>query len=1032
MACVGEVGTSWSGPLVVHGLWSPGRGIVLWAEHGGRPATTSMRPSRSSRPHPFAASVSDLTALHPGKPASATLLLPSRRGGPMASPELVALSGSRSRGTSEPAMESWSVPALLVDPSELDDPVDSVHYGNSVAHLRAIARLAADLVRRGRVLPTLVRADGAARAHWRPVARGGDAAEIRTLIAATPPAGRAEHTTTAELADPSVIVTDAMHVLVDAAIRDRLARAGHTGRGAGDGPFGAWLDALRTADGRVGLRSGSLGIVADGIAAWDAVADTDLSEGTVCIRLDEVSTLHSPGSDTEDLDDQTGDGTKWQLRFLLRSAADPSLLLQAEQVWSGKAGAGFSDAEGLLAAELERAAGVLPLLAPAIDSEWSAGYDLTVGEAEEFLAGGAELLVAAGFDVQLPSSWGGGQRLGLRLSVRGAPADQVVSAHRLGRDELASYRWSIAVGDDELTEEELARLVAAKSSLVRLRGRWVSVDNALLRAGLEYLRRDRDRRKPSLPTVADVLTLLHGLDDDRPDGSGAPLPVIGVTTEGWIGDLLAGRVHRSLEPVDPPPNFQATLRPYQRRGVAWLAFMASLGLGACLADDMGLGKTVQLLALEAIERARGECGPTLLVCPMSLIGTWQREAARFAPELRVHVHHGGTREHGGRLAERIAGADLVVTTYATAARDVDELATTGWHRLVLDEAQAVKNPHTAPARAVRRFDAGHRVALTGTPVENRLGDLWSLSDLLNPGLLGDRQDFRRWFEVPIERREDAAAATALRRITRPYLLRRLKTDPAVLSDLPEKIEITQEYRLTREQVTLYRATVDEMMTKIADSHGVKRRGNILSAITKLKQVCNHPAHLLHDGSPIGHRSGKVDRLEEILEEILDSGDRALCFTQYAEFGHLLVPHLSSRLNTPIAFLHGGLSQRRRDSIVEHFQTGAGPSILLASLKTGGAGLTLTAATHVLHLDRWWNPAVEEQATDRAYRIGQRRSVQVRKFVCPGTIEDRIDAMITRKEALAGLVVTDGEDWLTELSTDSLRDVFELRREAVDD
>ncbi|MFD6068781.1 DEAD/DEAH box helicase, partial [Amycolatopsis lurida] len=282
------------------------------------------------------------------------------------------------------------------------------------------------------------------------------------------------------------------------------------------------------------------------------------------------------------------------------------------------------------------------------------------------------------------------------------------------------------------------------------------------------------------------------------------------------------------------------------------------------------------------------------------------------------------------------------------------------------------------------------------------------------------------------RRGDLPAATELRRLTRPFLLRRLKTDPTVLADLPEKIEILQEYRLTREQVTLYRATVDEMMTKIADSAGVKRRGNILAAITKLKQICNHPAHLLHDGSPIGHRSGKVNRLEELLAEILDAGDRALCFTQFAEFGHLLVPHLSHRLNAKIAFLHGGLSQRRRDSIVEHFQSGEGPPILLASLKTGGAGLTLTAATHVLHLDRWWNPAVEEQATDRAFRIGQRHSVQVRKFVCPGTIEERIDAVITKKEALADLVVTDGEDWLTELSTDSLREVFALGREAGDD
>ncbi|WP_414938665.1 DEAD/DEAH box helicase [Amycolatopsis sp. cmx-11-51] len=1001
-------------PLVVHGLWSPGRGIVLWGEHGDRPATTSMRPSMSARPHPFAASVADLTALHPGKPASATLLLPSRRGGPVASPEL----GARGRPQQELSLEPWSVPALLIDPTELGDLADTVSYGTSVRHLRAIVRLADDLVRRGRVLPTLVRNEIVARARWRPVARGGDAVALQALIAATPPVGRAEHTRP----DPAALVTDALHTLVDTAVRERLAAAGHATESDGrEGPFGSWLHALKSADDRISQAPGRLGIVAEGIAAWDALGDTDLTEGTVCLRLDEVPTLYGP---VDDPDDQTGDGTKWQLRFLLRSAADPSLLLPAEDVWSGKAGAKFTDPEGLFAAELERAAGVLPLLGPAVQADKPGLYDLTVAETVEFLDGGAERLVAAGFDVQLPASWGGRRKLALKLSVRGAPVDQA-AVHRLGRHQLASYRWALAIGEDALTDEELAGLAAAKSSLVRLRGRWVSVDPELLRSGLEYLRRDADWEKPPLPTPAELLALLHGFDD-------TPLPVTEVTTDGWIDDFLAGRVQRTIAPVEPPPTFLATLRPYQSRGVAWLAFMTSIGLGACLADDMGLGKTVQLLALEAIERAHDDTGPTLLVCPMSLLGTWQREAAKFAPELRVHIHHGADREHGARLAARIGGADLVVTTYSTAARDADELAGTRWHRLVLDEAQAVKNQNTGPAQALRRIPAGHRVALTGTPVENRLADLWSLSDLLNPGVLGVRQEFRERFEVPIERRGDLTAATELRRLTRPFLLRRLKTDPTVLADLPEKIEIRQEYRLTREQVTLYRATVDEMMTKIADSAGVKRRGNILAAITKLKQICNHPAHLLHDGSPIGSRSGKVNRLEELLAEVLESGDRTLCFTQFAEFGHLLVPHLSHRLNAKIAFLHGGLSQQRRDSIVEHFQSGDGPPILLASLKTGGAGLTLTAATHVLHLDRWWNPAVEEQATDRAFRIGQRRSVQVRKFVCPGTIEERIDAVITKKEALAGLVVTDGEDWLTELSTDSLRDVFALGREAADD
>jgi SNF2 family DNA or RNA helicase len=417
---------------------------------------------------------------------------------------------------------------------------------------------------------------------------------------------------------------------------------------------------------------------------------------------------------------------------------------------------------------------------------------------------------------------------------------------------------------------------------------------------------------------------------------------------------------------------------------------------------------------------------------MSLVGTWQREAAKFAPELRVHAHHGAGRLHGAALADRAAGSDLVVTTYATAARDIEELSATAWRRLVLDEAQAIKNSRAQHARAVRRIDAEHRVALTGTPVENRLSELWSVMDVLNPGLLGSAERFRTRYAIPVERHGDTEAAQRLRTVTQPYLLRRVKTDPTIIDDLPEKIEITQHYRLTREQASLYRTVVDDMMEKIEGSDGIERRGNVLSAMAKLKQVCNHPAQLLHDGSAIGRRSGKIIRLEEILAEILDEGDRVLCFTQFTEFGRMLVPHLSARFDSEVAFLHGGTSKKRRDELVTTFQSGNGPPIMLLSLKAGGTGLTLTAANHVVHLDRWWNPAVENQATDRAFRIGQRRSVQVRKFVCPGTVEERIDEMITKKRALSEMVVGDGEGWLTELSTDTLRELFTLGADAVDE
>ncbi|MDX3192729.1 DEAD/DEAH box helicase [Streptomyces sp. MN03-5084-2B] len=1005
---------------MVHALWSPGRGLLFWAEREGGRSGTSSRSTRIALSHPFAVSSADLTALHPGKPTSATLLLPSRANRPLASAELTA--GARRRGA-PPSLRPWSVPALVVDAAELDDLDDSASYGSSVAHLRAVRDLAGDLVRRGRVLPTLVRRGDAAEARWRPVLQGVDFVAFDALVAAMPPVGRAEEIAPLTGASPRALGTDALHALVDTAVRDRLARADPpVGPGGREGAAGVWLAALAGGDPRVGLPLSELDVLAGAVAKWDEVADTDVVDGRACFRLAEVGTLRQP--DADDPDDQTGDGTKWQLQFLLRATADPSLLLSAGQIWSGEANGLVRDPRGLFVAELGRAALVEPVLAPALRRTRPAEHDLTVEEAEQFLTSGATRLVEAGFEVQLPATWDGRRRLGLRLSVRSTPSEQVVTRSRVGRDELAGFRWSIAVGDAEIGEETLAKLVAAKTPLVRLRGRWVSVDADLLRAGLEFLRRDPHRRTPR-PTAAELLELVRL-------GQRTPLPVVDVQADGWVGDVLAGRVQQALRPVGLPPSFRATLRPYQQRGVAWLAFMSALGLGACLADDMGLGKTVQALALEALERADGDRRPTLVLCPLSLVGMWQREAANFAPDLRVLAHHGSAREHGEALAEQVAGADLVVMTYATAVRDAGELETFTWRRLVLDEAHAIKNADTATAKAVRRFPAGHRLALTGTPVENRLADLWSVLDLLNPGLLGSRFEFRQRFAVPIERRGDTAAAAALRRHTQPYLLRRVKTDPAIAPELPEKLEIRQEYRLTREQGTLYHAIVGEMMKKIETSHGIKRRGNVLAAITKLKQVCNHPAHLLHDGSPIGRRSGKVTRLEEVLAQILASGDRALCFTQYTEFGHLLVPHLSERLGAEVGFLHGGLAKGARDALVDRFQSGGGPPILLLSLKAGGSGLTLTAASQVLHLDRWWNPAVENQATDRAFRIGQGRNVQVRKFLCPGTVEDRIDTLITRKRALAGLVVGEGDGWLTELSTDTLRGLFALGEDAIDD
>jgi SNF2 family DNA or RNA helicase len=457
-----------------------------------------------------------------------------------------------------------------------------------------------------------------------------------------------------------------------------------------------------------------------------------------------------------------------------------------------------------------------------------------------------------------------------------------------------------------------------------------------------------------------------------------------------------------------------------------------LGLGALLADDMGLGKTVQLISLLlALKEAGAEGGPTLLVCPASLVGNWERELARFAPGLRLVRHHGEERRRDAdALARDAAPHDVVLTTYGLVRRDARWLAQVRWGTVVCDEAQNLKNPQAAQARAVRSLEARRRVALSGTPVENRLSELWSLMEFLNPGLLGSLERFRRELALPIERDRDARAVRWLQAATRPFLLRRLKTDPDVAPELPEKEVIRTFCSLSEEQAALYQKAVEESLAAIEGAEGIERQGRVLKLLTRLKQVCNHPAQLEEAPGALAGRSGKLERAAEMLEEVVASGDRALVFTQYVRMGELLVRHLGERLGVEVPLFHGGLDLEARDRMVRRFQEAPdGPPVLVLSLRAGGVGLNLTRANHVLHYDRWWNPAVEDQATDRAHRIGQTRRVQVHHLVTMGTLEERIDRMLEEKRQLADAVIEGGEAWLSRLSTDELRALVSLGSDA---
>ena len=870
-----------------------------------------------------------------------------------------------------------------------------------------LASVASFLTDSARVVPG-VRIDdaGRARSQWWPLPSVDDRELVASLVDDDSVEGHLSAATA--LADE-----------VDRIVRQRLVGAGvrlvPRRRGRRTVPE-AWLLSLTADD---PFLAGSFDAVkvrafADAVAAWVRSGAATPGLVRLCLRV------HEPADAADD---------RWPVELLVQDVLEPSLMVPIRDLWGGSALFRPGTIEEVLTS-LGRLVRIAPELSAVLDDAVPTGTDLDTESllvvARDRVSDLADIDIA----VLLPSWWTRTGRVGLRAkaSSKHASANGSVTESTFGLDEIVDFTWEAALGDRRLTKAELISLqkaATAKRSLVRIRGEWVLIDASEIDAIVRHV------GERGQATAADLLRTGLGIDTlDAPVG----VTVIGVSATGWLGDLLDEALHSTVTPIATPPSFVGTLRPYQERGVAWLTFLGGLGLGACLADDMGLGKTAQLIATLLADPVEG---PTLVVCPVSVLGNWSRELERFSPHLSVLVHHGSQRHDDAvPLAQRIIGYNVVLTTYALVARDVEQLCEVTFARVVLDEAQQVKNPGTAQTKAVARLNARRRIALTGTPVENRLTELWSLMQVLNPGLLGSFASFKRRFAAPIEREHDEAATALLRRITTPFVLRRLKTDRTIIDDLPDKIEQTERCLLSREQATLYQAVVDELLEASLAADGITRRGLVLAGISKLKQVFNHPAHFLHDGSPLVSvvgtpRSGKLARVEELLDEIIDAGDKALVFTQFAQWGDLLTTHLNRRYGRQPLWLHGGVPRAKRDEMVNAFAEADGPPIFLLSLKAGGTGLNLTAASHVIHFDRWWNPAVEDQATDRAYRIGQRRTVLVHKLVSTGTIEERIDEMITSKRSLAKRVVGDGEQWITELSTDELRDVIALRASEVD-
>ncbi|MFE5683483.1 SNF2-related protein [Streptomyces sp. NPDC056512] len=893
--------------------------------------------------------------------------------------------------------ERESVPAVLL-PVRAALPVLTRARASVQAHPTAVfwgaaSVLALQFAARGLLLPGLTPTDHDA---WRagPL-RAEDLARVGELAAAMPPEAHAT-----PLDGPGPLRLPAPEPLLRAfldAVADTLPRSPAASLAAGARPFAA-TEPQQVPDHR----------------AWAADVAAGHDAGVrISLRVE------VPGLDRDLTGAADGKHVAFRAVLQMHSVSDPALVADAGEVWaapnaSAEAFGPRARMDALLA--LRRAARAWAPLTPLLSAAVPDRLDLADEEITDLLGAGARALAAAGVDVHWP------RQLARRLSARaviGPPDERPPGGKdpdRLGRDipsflaadALLAFNWRFALGDQELSREELDRLAEANRPVVRLRDQWVLIDPEEARRAREH----QDRKVTPIDALGAVLTGSTEVDGRRVD----------VHPTGWLAELRERLADpEGMEPVGQPAALAADLRDYQVRGLNWLARMTSLGLGACLADDMGLGKTITLIALHLHRQTAPEtAAPTLVVCPTSLMGNWQREIEKFAPGTPVRRFHGGRRS-----LEDLAAGEFVLTTYGTMRLDAAQLAGVDWGMVVTDEAQHVKNPHSATAKELRTIGARARVALTGTPVENNLSELWAILDWATPGLLGKLGTFRTRYARAVEEGKDPAAAQRLSQLVRPFLLRRRKSDPGIAPELPPKTETDRAVSLTTEQTGLYEAVVRETLAEISGADGIARRGLIVKLLTGLKQICNHPAQFLKEEAPrIPGRSGKLELLDELLDTILSEDASVLVFTQYVQMGRLIEQHLAAR-GVASQFLHGGTPIAAREAMVGRFQEGEVPVFLL-SLKAAGTGLNLTRAEHVVHYDRWWNPAVEAQATDRAYRIGQNRPVQVHRLIAEGTIEDRIADMLVRKRELADAVLGSGEAALTELTDSELADLVELR------
>jgi superfamily II DNA or RNA helicase len=1025
---------------LLHATWlfppsGPGGRLLLWADTW-RVASPAC-PGDTVPEHPLTLNADDLAGLleeldlwsEAVRPASACLTLPSRgqaaRGRRRSSSTDTNWSGLPLQA-GEPIPKTvewwpWQVEGLALEPGAAaewlsDLPLSGDHPGLSddLRWWTHLQRWALSLIARGRWLPEV---EGG-MARWLPLLnREGDRRRLEELATQLPQVATCA---TATGPDQQALAcrrpgSGRLRVasLVESLLDGQL-RSGFRPPGEGLDPLlSAWQRALGPGDGRLRLEEEENERLEIATHHWREAVAGRVAPARACLEL------FTPPADEE----------LWELRFSLQAEADPSLKLPAAGVWARGAGTlQLGEVEvkqpgALLLEGLGRALQVFTPIERGLDSAAPESMQLTPAEAFVLVRTAASQLRDVGVGVVLPPSLSGGLASRLGLSITAELPDR---SRGFSLVESLEWKWELMIGGVTLSLNDLERLWAKRSPLVQHKGAWIELRPADQRNAERFC-----AAKPTL-SLDDALRLTANAGDTfhrLPVHHFDPGPRLQAVLEQY-------HQQKAPDPLPAPEGFAGQLRPYQERGLGWLAFLHRFDQGACLADDMGLGKTIQLLAFLQHLKAEQELRrPVLLVAPTSVLTNWKREAAGFTPELEVREHYGPRRASSpAALQKALEGVDLVLTTYGLLQRDSELLETVDWQGMVIDEAQAIKNPGSKQSQAARDLgrpgkNGRFRIALTGTPVENRVSELWALMDFLNPRVLGEEAFFRQRYRLPIERYGDMSSLRDLKARVGPFILRRLKTDRSIISDLPEKVELREWVGLSPEQKKLYNKTVEESLDAIARAPLGQKHGQVLALLTRLKQICNHPALALKEGdvdANFAARSAKLQRLEEILEEVIEAGDRALLFTQFAEWGHLLKAHLQRRWRQEVPFLHGGSSKADRQAMVDRFQEDPrGPQLFLLSLKAGGVGLNLTRASHVFHIDRWWNPAVENQATDRAYRIGQQNRVLVHKFITSGSVEEKIDRMIQEKSKLAADIVGSGEEWLGGLEMGQLRELVAL-------